>query len=463
MALESEIKKIMGKDVIFDEEQKIPYVTDASPFSGKIPFAVALPRNVKQICSLLKFCYDHALPIVTRGGGTSLTGASVSIRDSVVISMSNFNNIVEYSTADRYVIAESGVRIDDLNLYLSQYGFFYPPDPASSIAATVGGTISTNAGGLRASMYGTTKNWVLGLEIILPDGNLIRTGGKVLKKTSGYDLTSLFVGAEGTLGIIYRAILKIAPLPENTGRILAYYDSIERIGTAVSDLKASGMTPLIAEFMDRNTMDSISKARDMEFPERAQFMLMIDISSTNESIEYDLTEAQKILMNSSPVEIKITRDKEIMDKMYEARKGAYSSLLTLRKSPSEKVVIGDIVVPASALPNALKECEEASQKYNIRVALFGHIADGNIHANIYTDPESKEITELVQKYQEELGRIALKYEGSVSAEHGIGLEKKDLLRMEFSYYNSDLSLELLKGIKRVFDPKGLMNRGKMFD
>lgn len=463
MTVLTDLKKILGSNLITDGFQKIPYMTDASPFSGEEPMGIALPDSVDQVSTLLRYCQDNSIPVVVRGGGTSLTGSSVSVRDSVVISMSRFNRILETAIPDRYVIAEPGVRMDDLNAHLAKNGLLYPPDPASSLAATVGGTISTNAGGLRASMYGTTKNWILGLEVVLPDGRVINTGGRVLKRTLGYDLTSLFVGAEGTLGIVTKAILKTWPLPESVGRIQAYYDTIEKIGIAVSSLKENGITPLIAEFLDRITMDSITSASGLTFPPGARFMLMVDIASTGESIERDLNNASEIMKTAGSLTLTTTRNKKEMEVMYEARKGAYSSLLNLRKSNSERVVIGDIVVPASRLPDALKECESAASGMAIRAALFGHIADGNIHANIYSDPEKPDVVENVERYQAELGKIALKYGGSVSAEHGIGLEKKELLKMELEAYGSEYVLELMRGIRKLFDRNNIMNRGKMFD
>lgn len=458
-----DLKGILGKDLITEENQFIPYETDASPFRGEKPLAIALPDSIEKISELVRYCQKESIAVVTRGGGTSLTGSSVSVKGSLVIGMSKFNKIHEVSIPDRYVICDPGVRLEDLNIYLKQYGHFYPPDPASSIAATVGGSISTNAGGLRAAMYGTTKNWILGLQVILPDGSIVNTGSKVLKRTMGYDITSLFVGAEGTLGIVVKALLKIEPIPEKTGRILSYFKSIEDVGKAVSELKGKGITPVIAEFMDRTTMDSLSTTGKFSFPEEANYMLMVDIASTVDSIDRDLKEAGKIIEESGPIDLNITTDTDEMNVMYEARKGAYSSLLSNRKSKAEKVVIGDIVVPASKLPGALKESEESANKLGVRVALFGHIADGNIHANIYTDPTDTEIMENVEQYQKELGKIALKYEGSVSAEHGIGLEKKDLMLMELESKKSLEMLNLMKGIRNVFDPNRIMNRGKLFD
>ena len=463
MAFLEELKSSVGSVLIQKHEQKIPYETDASYFQGSEPLAVVVPETVDQVSRIMKLCQKYSVPVVVRGGGTSLTGSSVPLDGFVVISMSRFDRIIEVEPQDRYAIVEPGVRLDTLNENLSHTGHFYPPDPASSMAATVGGSISTNAGGLRAATYGTTRNWVLGLEVVLPNGEVVNLGGKVLKRTAGYDLTAMFVGAEGTLGIITKAILKIWPIPETKGRILAYYQDIEKVGMAISTMKEKGITPEIAEFMDRITMNSLKKARGMHFPESARYMLIVDISSTRESLQRQLDEAVAVLRQFSPTDITVTTDPAEMARIYEARKGAYASLLSERSSPTERVVIGDIVVPASSLPMALKESEEKLKEDGVRAALFGHIADGNIHANIFADTGNAEQMKKVDRFQMDLGKIALKYGGSVSAEHGIGMEKKELLRMELDSSGNPYVMEIMKTIRRSFDPMGIMNRGKMFD
>ena len=457
------LREALGNIVITDPIKMKPYATDASYFEGVLPVAVAIPENVDQVSRLMSICNTNGINVVARGGGTSLTGSSIPSEDSVILSMARFDRIIEVKPEDRYAIVEPGVRLEALNDHLSDMGFFYPPDPASSIAATVGGSISTNAGGLRASMYGTTKNWILGLEVVLPSGEVIKTGGKVLKRTAGFDLTSIFVGGEGTLGIITKAILKIWPKPAATGRILAYYRDIKAIGQAISEMKSKGITPLIAEFLDRITMDSLRESRGIDFPRDANYMLIIDVASEEASIEAEMEKARDVLKRYDPTHVEMTRDREKMEKIYEARKGAYSSLLNQRKTETERVVIGDIVVPASQLPDALQEAAQKLEEHNVRAALFGHIADGNIHANIYADMADKKNMKDVEDFQKDLAIISIKHGGSVSAEHGIGLEKKDLLRMEHEMTGNMITLDIMKSIREVFDPNGILNRGKMFD
>ncbi len=457
-----ELKKILGNNLISDPRETVLFESDASPFHGEPPLAAFIPDGTDDLQKTILFCQKNKIPVVVRGGGTSLTGSSVSLSGSLVISTLKLNRILEISPVDRYVVVEPGVRLNDLNETLAEKGYFFPPDPGSSISATIGGIISTNAGGLKASLYGTTRNWILGLEILLPNGKTISTGGKVLKQTAGYDLTSLFIGAEGTLGIIIKAILKIWPVPSKTGRIVAFFRSVSEAGSAISNLKRLGINPLIAEFMDRTTMDAISTEMGITFPDQAGSMLMVDLILNSQKGE-ELHFAGNLMKDSGAISVKSTTSKQEMEQMYLARKGAYSSLLRLRKSPHERVIIGDIVVPVSMLSGALTECEAAAREFNLRVALFGHVGDGNIHANIYADPSDPVMWERVLKYQHRLGDIALRSGGSVSAEHGIGIEKKDLLLEEYKYTGSLYNLELIKGIKRIVDPNNIMNRGKVFD
>lgn len=456
------LKEIVGNHVLYSKEEIVPFLSDASYFQGDVPVAVVLPSTVEEVSEIMKVCNETGTPVVVRGGGTSLTGSSVLKGEGIVMSMNRFDKVLEVRIDDKYVVAEPGVRLDDLNAELEKEGHFYPPDPASSKAATVGGTLSTNAGGLRAAMYGTTKNWVLGLEVVMPNGEILQFGGKTLKRTAGYDFTSLMVGSEGTLGIITKAILKIWPVPEKKGRCAAHFKSIESIGNAVLELKRKGITPLIAEFVDELTMKSITRIRGIEFPEGSKYLLIVDVASTSESIERELSQVSEVLKGFDPIEVTTTTDISEMEILYEARKGAYGALLVERTDPSQRVIIGDVVVPVSHLPEALKETSAKMEEMKINGGLIGHIGDGNIHANIFADLHKKDEMENVEKFQREFGSIAVRNLGSVSAEHGIGLEKIGLLQDEVLYIGSAGTLDLMKRIKSVFDPKNLLNRGKMF-
>ncbi|MGC8644795.1 MAG: FAD-binding oxidoreductase [Thermoplasmata archaeon] len=457
MSYIEELKHILGDYLITDPVAKLPYFKDASYLPGVEPLAIAIPENAEQLQAVMRICYENSIQVTPRGGGTSLTGSSIPSKNSLVVSFARMNKIIEINTADRYVHVESGVRLDDLNAYLSKMNFIYPPDPGSSIAATVGGSLSTNAGGLRAVLYGATKEWVLGLEVVLSDGTLIQTGGKVLKRSDGYDLTALMIGSEGTLGLITKAFLKIAARPERIGRIISYYGDIEMASSAISLLKSKGITPLMAEFMDRIAMDSIQKTKGVNFPGDARYMVMVDISSTNESLERVLRESYEIIRSTGPISIYTTTDEEEMQSLSRIRKGLYSAELSERSSRDEMIMTGDIVVPSSRLPQAMKELE--GKRNSLKVSLFGHVGDGNIHANIFFDGGS---FEAAKNYLRLMGEVAVRYGGSISAEHGIGLEKKEMFEEELRARGSLRILEIMKGIKKVMDPKGILNGGKIF-
>jgi glycolate oxidase len=456
-----EIINAAGKDnILTTEEELIPYMKDASYIKGKLPMAVCLPKSSEQVSKIMDICNKYKIPVTARSGGTSLTGSSVESFKGIVISTMNLNRIIEINTSSRYAVCEPGVRIDVLNAELKKRNFFYPPDPASSRASTIGGSLSTNAGGLRAVKYGATKEWVLGMEVVLPTGEIIRTGEYTLKRSAGYDLTALMIGSEGTLGIITKAILKIEPVPEATAKIIGFYGDIISVGKSMDSIKSSGITPIIAEFMDSGTINSIKKNMGIEIPEGTEYLLMIDLDSPPEALERKISETRK-LMEKYSKNIVIIRDLKKMDQIYNARKGAYSALLEQRENNNQLVVIGDVIVPSSQLADSLMEIEKCIKNDGLKATLFGHIGDGNIHANIFMD-NNEDGRSKMEKLQMDIAKVAIKHNGSVSAEHGIGTEKNKLLYEEYMERNSLKTLEMMKLIKRSFDPNNILNRGKIF-
>ncbi|MFP3257377.1 MAG: FAD-linked oxidase C-terminal domain-containing protein [Candidatus Nanopusillus acidilobi] len=458
-----EIIDIVGtKNVLINEQDKLPYKYDGSLFFGENPLLVILPENPDEISKVVKVCNKYKINIVPRGGGTSLTGSSVPLKNSIVISLLKLNKILEINIEDSYVYVESGVRLDSLNSELEKYNYFFPPDPASSIAATVGGVISTNAGGLRGAKYGVVKDWVLGIEVILPNGEKAYFGNKTLKHRIGYDLTSLLIGSEGTLGIVTKAYLKISPKPEKTIRILSYFENIEKIGQAVVNIKKAGIIPGMAEMIDKNYLKILKENTNIEIPCNDCYALIIDVDSTIESVNRHLNIVLEILKNLNPIFIKYSDDPTEMENLRSVRKGAGSILLMMRKKPTETTITGDVVVPPSQLPKFLKEVEIKIKESNKLAPMLGHVGDGNIHADIFTDISDSEDLKKAIELNEQIGLIALKYGGSVSAEHGIGLEKKDLLIKEYMFRNSIITLELMKKIKETIDPNNILNPEKIF-
>lgn len=459
MGFIEEVRTFLGNYAITRKEDLIPYMNDASYFTGEMPEAVLLPGSPEDVQRIMKLAYKYEVPVVVRGGGSSLTGSSILKNEGIVISMLRMNHIIDLNLNDKCVVAEPGVRLDDLERFLDKYGHFYPPDPASSRSATVGGSISTNAGGLRGVAYGVTKDWVLGLEVVLADGTLVKFGNKALKRSMGYDMTALMIGSEGTLGIITKAYLKIWPKPERIARILAFFRTIDDAGNAISEVKER-IIPEMAEFMDKISLDSVPDA--IKYPEGTNYALIVDASGPPETLQRRREQIEGILKKYA-IETRSTTDKAEMNRIYLARKGLYASILRLRKSEKEYIVIGDIIVPVSELPSALKEIEKARDVDGVRCALFGHIGDGNIHANIFADLSNEEAMAKVNKFMMDMAMISVRHGGSVSAEHGIGLEKKKLFVEEMRFHDNMRTLDLMRSIKRIFDPKNILNRGNIFD
>lgn len=456
-----ELKGVLGRHILMDREKLMPYATDASYFRGVLPLAVALPGSTEEVSRVMKVCRKHGIKVVTRGGGTSLTGASIAVEDSIVINTLRLNRIISTNIVDGRTVAEAGIRLNDLNGSLSQIGFFYPPDPASAMAATLGGTLATNAGGLRAVAYGSTKDWVTGLEVVLPDGEVIGTGELYSSESSSYDFTPLFVGSEGTLGIVTKGALRITPLPESTGMLVGHYSSAEDASLAIGELKRRGVPLLMAEFLDRLTMDAIHITTGFLFPEDSNYMLMIVLFSSKESINRILSEAGDIMRQWNPISVRIISDPKEEEEIYWARRGIGASLLKLRENASQSVITLDIVVPPSELPSALSAITQKSNEYGIKCLLAGHIGDGNIHPALFADLGIEKIKEKAEELMMEIGRIAVSRNGSISGEHGIGLEKKNLLTHEMNFRHTDRNLEIMRKVKKSLDPDNLLNPTKL--
>ncbi|KAA8923438.1 FAD-binding oxidoreductase [Thermoplasma sp.] len=459
MGFIEEVRTFLGDYVITRKEDLIPYMNDASYFTGEMPDAVLLPGSAEDVQRIMRLAYKYEVPVVVKGGGSSLTGSSILKGHGVVISMLRMNRIIDVNLNDKCVIVEPGVRLDDLERFLDGYGHFYPPDPASSRSATVGGSISTNAGGLRGVAYGVTKDWVLGLDVVLADGTLVKFGNRTLKRSAGYDMTALMIGSEGTLGVITKAYLKIWPKPERIARILAFFRTIDDAGKAISEIKEHTI-PEMAEFMDKISLDSVPEA--ITYPDGTNYALIVDASGPVETLQRRKDQIESILKRYA-IETWSTTDEKEMNRIYLARKGLYASILRLRKNENEYIVIGDIVVPVSELPSTLKEIEKARDGDGVRSALFGHIGDGNIHANIFADLSDEEAMARVNRFMMDMAMIAVKHGGSVSAEHGIGIEKRKLLIEEMRYNDNMRTLDLMKSIKHLFDPKNILNRGNIFE
>jgi len=443
---------IVGRDNFTDQlEELVPYSYDAS-MNVHRPDAAVWPETTEQVQALVQFANERRIPIIPRGAGTSLSGGVIPIKGGIIIDLSKMNKILEISIENRYARVEAGVVCDDLNRQLAKHGFVFPPDPASSTVSTIGGNVATNAGGIKGAKYGTTRDYVLGLQVVLPTGELMRTGAYTMKSVSGYDLAKLFIGAEGTLGIITEVTLKINPLPRHAMTAVATYTKLEDAGKAIFQTMTSGVIPSVMEIMDQVTLRSIKENTDIPLPDAEAMILTETDGFTWEEVEAQMEVVLGILKNNHPIEIKTARDEKDRLNLWKARKSAYATLARV----SNSFVLDDVTVPISRIPELLVGIQDISQKYGIVVATFGHAGDGNLHPQILFDEYDPDQVKRTHQVEEEIFRLAIALNGTLSGEHGIGLSKANYMSLE----HDPVEMELMRRIKRTLDPNNIMNPGK---
>ncbi|MBF0520087.1 MAG: FAD-binding protein [Nitrospirae bacterium] len=435
-----------------DKEDLICYGYDASGLDN-CPATVVWPINTLDVIKTVKFARENGLKIIPRGAGSGMTGGSVPGEDSIVLSFEKMNRILEIDAGNLTAIVEPGVINGHLQSELEDSGFFYPPDPASLNICTIGGNVAENAGGPRALKYGVTRDYVMQIEAVLPDGRLISTGVETSKGVVGYDLTRLLVGSEGTLAMITKIRLKILPAPEAIVTILCAFNSIELAGKTVSKIIASALLPRTMEIMDRMTLMAVNKYKNVGFPENVEAMLLVELDGNRRAIVQDAEKVSNIC-NSFEGKIKIAEDVASRDMLWEARRAVSPALYKI--SPTK--INEDIVVPITRVADILVAVQRISEKFGIPIACFGHAGDGNIHVNVMVDKNNKESVAKSEKIVREIFKATLDMGGTISGEHGIGLTKAKYLDMELDAVN----IELMKGVKKLFDPENILNPGKVF-
>ncbi len=453
----SEISRKIGREkVLTDLEDLYAYSIDASTERREVPGAVVRAYSDGDVITVLKVADEKHVPIIPRGGGTSLTGASVPVvPGSIVLDLTPMNEI-RVNVDDGYVMAEAGATVLQVDQACRSKGFFFPPDPASSRSATIGGALAENAGGLRGAKFGVTKNWVLAMEVIVPGGKKIRVGEPVLKWRWGPDLISLFIGSEGTLGVITRAWLRIYPLPEKVVRILGVFSRLEDAGKAISEIRRRGYVPMMLELLDRETIEVVKEVLGYELPE-GEAMVISDVDGPIESV-WRLAKQVEEVMRENGGRTRTSDDPEEMKQLYLARQGAYAAVT--RAYPG--VLLEDITVPLSKLVDALKELDNLRKEYGLRMPVFGHAGDGNLHPNICFDPSDGDQVRKAKEMFRRVGELAVRLGGAVSGEHGIGFVKRELFLEEIKSVRGENYLELVRKVKEILDPNGIMNPGKLW-
>ncbi len=448
------IEKIVGEEnFTAAKEDLICYSQDAS-LHRHMPEIVVRPQNSEQVSSILKLANHERIPVTPRGGGSGATAAALPIIGGILLDMSAMNRIISINIEDQLAIVEPGVIYDILNEELMKYEFFFPPDPSSGAACTIGGMVNTNSAGNRTLKYGSTRDYTLWLEVVLPSGEIIHTGSKTLKSVSGLDLTRLFVGSEGSLGVVTKIALKIWPLPQDYSTAIFIYESIESLAKSAASVRKAGIIPEMMEFMDIKTTNLSFDYADIKGIPEGYFML-IDVGGTMEYVTKIVDKSFEICREEGPIYSEKTLDKDYREKFISARKAALPSLARLRPS----VMLEDCAVPLSKLSEGVSKIEEIPKKIGqdkIDLGDFGHIGDGNLHPTFVFDERVEDERNAYLRGLDMLYKdIVLPLGGSITAEHGIGITKAPYIELEHGP-----AVKWMRSIKKLFDPRFILNPGK---
>jgi glycolate oxidase len=429
----------------------IAHSTDAGDYRAR-PEAVVYAHNTGEVAAILKMANEQKIAVTARGAGTNTSGEVVPQKGGVVLDLSRMDQILEISLEDRVAVVQPGVVYGHLNAALEKHGFCFPPDPASGKVATLGGNIATNAGGLKGAKYGVTKDYVLGLEVVLPGGEVMRLGGRYLKCSSGFNLTQLFVGSEGALGVITEAILKIDPKPTHSQTAMAAFDKLVDAGRAVAQIMSSGAIPSVLELLDKNLIHAINQDTDLGLPDAEALLLTEADGFTLEDTEFQLGKAIKCFEDNNAVMVRRAKDQAEAESLWTARRSAFPVISRLNNTTYSE----DTTVPLSKVPEMLEFVEELGKKYGMIIPTLGHVGDGNLHPHFSFDRTKEDEIQKVKQAKKELYKKAVELGGTLSGEHGIGLAKAEFMRLE----HHPAALKAMRDIKRLFDPNRIMNPGK---
>ncbi len=445
--------KIVGPDNFTDSLiDRISFSYDSSGLNRR-PAAAVWIKNTQQVADVLKLANTHRFPVTPRGAGTSLTGSAVPKEGGLVLDMSRMNQILKISIEDRLVIVQPGVVFDDLNYALAPSGFFFPPNPASGKVSTIGGNVATNAGGVKGAKYGTTRDYVLDLEVVLPNGSVLHTGSHTMKCVSGYDLTRLFVGSEGTLGVVTEITLKINPKPRATTTCSATFNDLLQAGKAVSEIMRSGIIPSVLELMDSPSLQAVNRATDLDLPEVAAMLLVETDGYTQQEADRQMDKVVEALRSNKAGEIVQASTVEEAEKLWTARKAIYGVLTRLNYN----VMAEDLVVPISKVTEMLAGIMDIAKRYETLIATVAHAGDGNIHPVIVYDGTNPAETARVKQVEADLFKLAIDLGGTLTGEHGVGWSKAKYMDLE----HDAVFMQVMNGLKNLFDPNAILNPGKL--
>ncbi len=433
----------------------MPYAFDGTAAILQMPTLVVFALTPEEVSRTLKLAAEINFPVVTRGSGTGLSGGSVPSPGSVVLCLSRMNRILEVDAKNLTLTAEAGAVTLTIAEAAEKLGLFYPPDPGSMKISTIGGNVAENSGGLRGLKYGVTRDYVMGLEIVLPSGEIIFTGNKCVKDVAGYSLKDIFIGSEGTLGVITKVLLKLIPKPITRKTLLATFVKMEDAAEAVSGIIEAKIIPCTLEFLDQVTINCVEDYVKIGLPRDAAAILLIETDGHPGAVEDEAARMADIVRQYGASSVVVAQTDAEAAQLASARRTAFSALARLAPT----VILEDATVPRSELAKMVARIREISEKYNLKVGTFGHMGDGNLHPTFLTNERNEEEMHRVELAMKEIFDAALELGGTITGEHGVGLAKKGFLRQAVG----DLNLEVMRTLRRTFDPQGILNPGKIFD
>lgn len=452
-----ELKKIIKKEnLLTNVEERYCYAQDSANIRHKqeLPDVVVFVETIEDVQRIVKYANTHSIPIISRGAGTNTVGSCTCPKGGIVLNFTKMNKILEFNPDDMTMRVQPGVVLNDIKKLAESEKLFYPPDPSNFKVSTIGGSIAQSSGGAKSFKYGTTKDYILSLTVVLADGTLMRLGSGTIKDAVGYHLNQLMIGSEGTLAIVVEAELKLIPLPEASAVITAYFDSIENAISGVNGIIKERIFPATIDFMDKNSINTVEKFYPSGLNTERECMLLVEVDGFESSMNTQMLRVQKALLENGAMDIVSVADKDKIEAVWTARRASYGAAAKL----APDIVTDDIIVPRSVLSKMVCGCRDICQKYNLKVCIVGHVGDGNVHPQIALNLDNDEEFKNLIQAKSEIYALAVSLGGTISAEHGVGVEK-------LSYLDKILdtaSIDYMKRIKSLFDPNGILNPDKIF-
>lgn len=452
----ADLTRLLGaENVLTAREDLIPYGFDGTAALKQLPRVVVFPRTPDEVAAILRLAHENRVPVVTRGSGTGLSGGSVPVADALVMCVLKMDRILELDTKNLTLLVETGVVTQRIFDTADAVGLFYPPDPGSMKISTIGGNVAENSGGLRGLKYGVTRDYVMGLEVVLADGSICWLGNKCVKDVAGYNLRDLFIGSEGTLGVVTKVLLKLLPKPAARQTLLATYAQMDAAAETVSAIIAAKIIPCTLEFLDRKTIRCVEDYAHVGLPLDAEAVLLIETDGHPAAAEDEATKIEALARQHGATSVKRAANAAEATKLATARRSAFSALARLKPT----TILEDATVPRSELAKMIRFIEQTAAKHRLDIATFGHFGDGNLHPTFLTNERDTAEMHRVEEAMKEIFDYALSLGGTITGEHGVGLAKKAFLEQQLG----NASYQLLKAIKRALDPDNILNPGKIFN